>query len=156
MKKVLVAYYSKSGNTKKMAEIMAEELKERNLDVTVKSVEEVDIDTLPSYDGYIIGSPNYFGTMAYPVKKFFDDSVKFFKKLEGKVASAFCSTGMIGGGGETVCLDILKAFLIHGCVVVGYCTAGHYGSVSIGTPDERVRKELVTIADKFSQVINKM
>lgn len=156
MKKVLIAYYSKGGNTKKMAEILFDELKSRNLDVTVKSVEEVDIDSLPQFDGYIVGSPNYFGTMAYPVKKFFDDSVKFFKKLEGKVATAFCSTGMIGGGGETVCLDILKAFLIHGCVVVGYCSAGHYGPVSIGSPDERVKKELSILADKFSQVINRL
>ncbi|MCX7991275.1 MAG: flavodoxin family protein, partial [Proteobacteria bacterium] len=39
MKKVLVTYYSKSGNTKKMAEIIGEELKAKNFDVTVKGVE---------------------------------------------------------------------------------------------------------------------
>jgi multimeric flavodoxin WrbA len=47
-------------------------------------VEEVQIDTLPGYDGFIVGSPNYFGTMAWPVKKFIDESVKYYKKLEGK------------------------------------------------------------------------
>lgn len=155
MKKVLVAYYSKGGNTKKMAEMIADGLKSKGVDVTLESVENINIDTLPEFDGYIVGSPNYFGTMAYPVKKFFDDSVKFFKKLEGKVATAFCSTGMIGGGGETVCLDILKAFLIHGCVVVGYCGLGHYGPVSIGTPDERVKKEISTLVEKFLNVLNK-
>lgn len=155
MKKVLVAYYSKGGNTKKMAELIADGLKSKGVDVTLESVENINIDTLPEFDGYIVGSPNYFGTMAYPVKKFFDDSVKFFKKLEGKVATAFCSTGMIGGGGETVCLDILKAFLIHGCVVVGYCGLGHYGPVSIGTPDERVKKEISTLVEKFLNVLNK-
>jgi NAD(P)H dehydrogenase (quinone) len=156
MKKVLVAYYSKSGNTRKMAEMIVEGLKQKGVEAILKNVEEIDIDTLSEYDGYIVGSPNYFGTMAYPVKKFFDDSVKFFKKLEGKVASAFCSTGMIGGGGETVCLDILKAFLIHGCIVVGYCSLGHYGPVSIGTPDDRVKKEISTFVDKFAQIISKL
>lgn len=155
MKKVLVAYYSKGGNTKKMAELIAEGLKSKGVDVTVDSVENINVDSLPEYDGYIVGSPNYFGTMAYPVKKFFDESVKYFKKLEGKVATAFCSTGMIGGGGETVCLDILKAFLIHGCVVVGYCGLGHYGPVSIGSPDDRVKKEISTLVEKFVNVLNK-
>ncbi len=156
MKKVLIAYYSRGGNTKKMAEIIAEFIKEKGVDVTVSSVEEVNIDALPEYDGYIIGSPNYFGTMAYPVKKFFDDSVKFFKKLEGKAGAAFTTTGMIGGGGETVVLDILKAFLIHGCVVQGLCSAGHYGPVSIGAPDERIRKEAGILADKFVELLNKL
>jgi len=155
MKKVLVAYYSKGGNTKKMAEMITDGLRAKGVDVTIDSVESINIDTLPDFDGYIVGSPNYFGTMAYPVKKFFDDSVKFFKKLEGKVATAFCSTGMIGGGGETVCLDILKAFLIHGCVVVGYCGLGHYGPVSIGSPDERVKKEITTLVEKFVNILNR-
>jgi NAD(P)H dehydrogenase (quinone) len=155
MKKVLVTYYSKSGNTKKMAEMITDGLKKKGIDVVLESVETVNIVTLPEFDGYIVGSPNYFGTMAYPVKKFFDYSVKFFKKLEGKIATAFCSTGMIGGGGETVCLDILKAFLIHGCVVVGYCGIGHYGPVSIGSPDERVKRELDTLVEKFANILNK-
>lgn len=62
---------------------------------------------------------------------------------------------MIGGGGETVCLDILKAFLIHGCVVVGYCGLGHYGPVSIGSPDERVKKEITTLVEKFVNILNR-
>jgi multimeric flavodoxin WrbA len=31
-------------------------------------VEEINIDTLPSYDEFIVGSPNDFGTMAWPIK----------------------------------------------------------------------------------------
>lgn len=88
MKKVLVAYYSKGGNTKKMAEMIADGLRAKGVDVTIDSVESINIDTLPDFDGYIVGSPNYFGTMAYPVKKFFDDSVKFFKKTGGE--SSYC------------------------------------------------------------------
>ncbi len=156
MKKVLVAYYTRGGNTRKMAEIISEFIKAKGVDVTISSVEEVNIDALPEYDGYIVGSPNYFGSMAYPVKKFFDDSVKYFKKLEGKLAAAFCTTGMIGGGGETVVLDILKAFLIHGCVVQGLCAAGHYGPVSIGSPDERIKKEAEILAEKFVSLLNKL
>lgn len=156
MKKVLVGYYSKGGNTEKVASLIAETLKAKGVDAALKKVEEINIDDLPSYDGYIIGSPNYFGGMAYPVKKFFDESVKYFKKLEGKLGAAFTSTGMIGGGGETVLIDILKAFLIHGCLVLGYCSCGHYGPVSIGAPDDRIKREVDIMITKYVETINKL
>lgn len=156
MKSVLVAYFSKGGNTEKVASLIAEALKGKGVNVNLKDVENVDIDSLTSYDGYIVGSPNYFGGMAYPVKKFFDDSVKYFKKLEGKLGAAFTSTGMIGGGGETVLLDILKAFLIHGCLVLGYCSLGHYGPVSIGAPDDRVKREVEIMITKYVDTLNKL
>ncbi len=156
MKKVLVTYYSRSGNTEKMARMIADGLSTKDLAVDLKTVEEVDIDTLPSYDGFIVGSPNYFGTMAWPVKKFVDESVKYFKKLDGKAAAAFTSEGMIGGGGDTVVLDILKAFLIHGCIVQGLTSAGHYGPVAVGAPDGRIANEVVVMVEKFAALVNRI
>lgn len=156
MKKVLVTYYSRSGNTEKMARMIADGLVIRDLAVDLKKVDEVDIDTLPTYDGFIVGSPNYFGTMAWPVKKFIDESVKYFKKLDGKAAAAFTSEGMIGGGGDTVVLDILKAFLIHGCIVQGLTTAGHYGPVAVGAPDERIANEVGVLVATFAGLVNRI
>lgn len=156
MKKVLVTYYSRSGNTEKMARMIADSLVTRDLAVELIKVEEVDIDTLPSYDGFIVGSPNYFGTMAWPVKKFVDESVKYFRKLDGRAAAAFTSEGMIGGGGDTVVLDILKAFLIHGCIVQGLTSAGHYGPVAVGAPDERIANEVNVLATTFAELVNRV
>ena len=156
MKKVLVTYYSRSGNTEKMARMIADGLATKDVAVDLKMVEEVAIDSLPSYDGFIVGSPNYFGTMAWPVKKFVDESVKYFKKLDGKAAAAFTSEGMIGGGGDTVVLDILKAFLIHGCVVQGLTSAGHYGPVAVGAPDGRVADEVGVLVDKFAALVKRI
>jgi len=156
MKKVLVTYYSRTGNTEKMAKIIAQGLADKGIDVDLKKVEEVKIDTLTEYDGYIIGSPNYFGTMAAEVKKFIDESVKYYRKIEGKLVAAFTSTGMIGGGGETVCLDILKAFLIHGCLCLGFTRLGHYGPVSIGKPDERIERELAEMVNKYVEILNRI
>lgn len=156
MKKVLVAYYSRSGNTRRMAEMIGEGLKGKRVEVTLLNVEEINIDTLTSFDGYVVGSPNYFGTMAWPVKKFVDESVKYFKQLQGKAVAAFTSEGMIGGGGDMVVLDILKAFLIHGCVVQGLCSAGHFGPVAVGAPDERIAKEVDVLVEKFAELVNKL
>lgn len=156
MKKVLVTYYSRSGNTEKMARMIADGLATKDVAVDLKTVEEVAIDSLPAYDGFIVGSPNYFGTMAWPVKKFVDESVKYFKKLDGKAAAAFTSEGMIGGGGDTVVLDILKAFLIHGCVVQGLTSAGHYGPVAVGAPDDRIAGEVAVLVDKFAALVKRI
>lgn len=156
MKKVLVTYYTRSGNTEKMARMIADGLTVKGIHVDLKKVEEVAIDSLPEYDGFVVGSPNYFGTMAWPVKKFIDESVKYFKKLEGKAAAAFTSEGMIGGGGDTVVLDILKAFLIHGCVVQGLTGAGHYGPVAVGAPDERIANEVGFFSEKFASLVERL
>ncbi len=156
MKKVLITYYSRTGNTEKMAKMIAKELAEKGINVDLKRVEEVNIDSLMEYDGYIIGSPNYFGTMASEVKKFIDESVKYYRKIEGKLVAAFTSTGMIGGGGETACLDILKAFLIHGCLCLGFTRLGHYGPVSIGKPDERIEREIEEMVNKYADVLNRI
>lgn len=156
MKTVLVTYYSLSGHTKKMAELISDGLIARGIKADLIAVEEVAIDTLPGYDGFIVGSPNYFGTMAWPVKKFIDDSIKYFKKLEGKAAAAFTSEGIIGGGGDAVLLDILKTFLVHGCVVQGLTGMGHFGPVAVGAPDERVEKEVEILVDRFSALLEKL
>ncbi|GAB5047529.1 flavodoxin family protein [Thermodesulfovibrio sp. TK110] len=156
MKKVLVLYYSRTGNTEKMAKMIAQGLADKGINVDLKKVEEASVDSLPEYDGFIIGSPNYFGTMAAEVKKFIDESVKYYRKIEGKLVAAFTSTGMIGGGGETVCLDILKAFLIHGCICLGFTRLGHYGPVSIGKPDERIEREISEMVNKYAEVLKRL
>jgi len=80
MLKVLIIYYSRSGNTKNMAELIAEGVKAEK-EVEVKAVQETRVEELIKADGIVIGSPTYYGTMASEVKKFIDDSIKFHGRL---------------------------------------------------------------------------
>jgi NAD(P)H dehydrogenase (quinone) len=137
MAKVLVCYYSVTHNTEKMAVRIADVLRRHELDVDLKKVEETAVDDLLQYDCLLFGSPTYYGSMAWPVKKLLDESVKFHGKLRGRVGGAFSSAANIGGGNETTILDILHALLIHGMVVCGVYRYDHYGPVSIGRPDKR-------------------
>jgi len=137
MAKALVCYYSRTGNTKKMAVKIADTLKAQGLDVDLKNVENTAVDDLLRYDCLLFGSPTYYGSMAWPLKKLLDESVKFHGKLNGKVGGAFSSSANVGGGNETTILDILNALLIHGMVVRGDYRGDHYGPVSIGLPDKR-------------------
>ncbi len=89
MAKVLVTYYSSSGNTKKMAEKIAETVKKEQIETILKKVENVKVSELTDYDGIVIGSPTYYGTMAWQVKKLLDESVSLHGSLKGKIGGAF-------------------------------------------------------------------
>lgn len=156
MAKALVSYYSRSGNTKKMAGDIGDALIAEGIDADIISIEKVNADSLLAYDILVFGSPTYYGTMAYQVKKLLDESVKLHGKLDGKIGAAFSSAANIGGGNETTILDILNTFLIHGMVIQGDPRGDHYGPVSIGAPDERAKgnckrqgKRIAALAKKF-------
>ncbi|MFH1380978.1 MAG: flavodoxin domain-containing protein [Candidatus Omnitrophota bacterium] len=140
MSKVLITYYSSSGNTKKMAEYIAETIKKEGIETVLKKVEDVKVGELTGYDGIIMGSPTYYGTMAWQMKKLIDESVSLHGSLKGKVGGAFSSAANIGGGNETTVTDILHAMLIHGMIIQGEPTGDHYGPVAIGAPDVRALK----------------
>jgi len=136
MAKVLVVYYSKTGNTQKMAEAVAEGAREVvGVQAELASVDDTTPDHLLDADGVVFGSPVYYGAMAAPLKDLFDRSVCHHQKLTGKVAAAFASSGAVHGGNETTIMGILQACLIHGMVVQGRAGGDHYGAVSVGPPD---------------------
>jgi NAD(P)H dehydrogenase (quinone) len=138
MAKGIVVYYSRSGNTKAMAELIAKAMNKGGLATDCKLVTEIKSDDLFDYDAIVVGSPTYYGHMAGPVKQLFDDLVSRHGQLDGKVGGAFSSAANIGGGNETTIIGIIEAMLISGMVVQGDPTGDHYGPVSIGKPDERV------------------
>ncbi|MDD3725926.1 MAG: NAD(P)H-dependent oxidoreductase [Candidatus Ratteibacteria bacterium] len=156
MSKVLIIYYSSTGNTKKMAHLIETGVKEEEVDVEVKDVEGAGIEDMLAADGIIIGSPTYYGTMAAPVKEFLDKSVAIHGKLDGKIGAAFSSSANIGGGNETTITDILNALLIHGMVIQGDPLGGHYGVVSIGTPDTRVERECRRLGQRVAKLVKKL
>jgi NAD(P)H dehydrogenase (quinone) len=156
MAKVLVCYYSRTGNTEEMAEKIAEVMKGEGLDVDLAKVENTKVDELLDYDCLIFGSPTYYGSMAWPMKKLLDESVKFHGRLKGKIGGAFSSSANIGGGNETTILSILKALIIHGMIIKGEPSGDHYGPVSIGTPDKRALKNCEHYAKNLSALVKKL
>lgn len=136
--KMLIAYYSRTEHTQHMAEAVAKGASlVESLEVELKSVSDVEPNSLLDYDAIIIGSPTYYGTMAAEVKQLFDESIAIHGQLAGKVGGAFSSSANVGGGNETTVLDILKAMLIHGMVIPGRAMGDHYGPVAIGDIDQR-------------------
>jgi NAD(P)H dehydrogenase (quinone) len=152
MAKAIVIYYSRSGNTKKMAEFILEGIQKEGIETVLKDVGDVSSDELLKFNAIIIGSPTYYGSMSAEIKKLLDDSVKFHGKLEGKIGAAFASSANIAGGNETTILDILNAMLIHGMIIQGDPQGDHYGAVSIGAPDARSAKECVRMGSRIAKL----
>ncbi len=157
MAKVLISYFSKTGNTKKMAEHIREGLDSLgDVGVDLKSAKDTTIDDLRSSDGIVMGSPTYFGVMATEIKDLMDKSIQCYGKLVGKVGGAFSSSAMIGGGNETTIMSILQGLLIHGMIIQGVVKGDHYGPVSIGAPDEKVRDQCVEYGKMIGALVKKL
>jgi len=90
VKKVLIAYFSLTGKTEKMAEYLAEGARFVGCQATIKKISDLkNAGDLEGYDGYIFGSPTYHRDMAEPMKPFLFLAKK--ANLEGKLAGAFGS-----------------------------------------------------------------
>jgi NAD(P)H dehydrogenase (quinone) len=145
MPNAIVVYYSRSGNTAGMAAHISKAMEKEGIKVTCKKVSDTKVDELLEFDGIVIGSPTYYGTMAAEMKKFLDDSVKHHGKLDGRAGAAFSSAGVTGH--ETTVISILQALLIHGMVIQGDPKGYHYGATSIGMPEG----EAVDVCRRFGR-----
>jgi NAD(P)H dehydrogenase (quinone) len=156
--KVLVTYYSRTGNTKKLAEEIGKGVQEAGVDCVIKPVSDVTKEDLLSSQGIIIGSPVYFGSMASDVKKMIDDFVGIRKKMEGKIGAAFATSADESGGKETTIMSILQAMLIYGMIVVGdpLDATGHYGTSCIGAPDAETKENAAKLGKRVAELAKKI
>ncbi len=135
---VLILYYSRTNNTKKLAKAVAEGVAAAGVKAVLKNTEEVDKDDFRNSAGVIAGSPVYFGVMAAQLKQVFDDFVGVRREMENKVGAAFATGNHHTGGKETTILSILQCMLIYGMIIVGdpMDASGHYGVACCKEPDE--------------------
>jgi NAD(P)H dehydrogenase (quinone) len=90
MNKILVAYVSRTGNTRKMAEFIAEGIRFSGHDPILKKVSEIKNEKdLEGYNGFIFGCPTYHRDMTSGMKTFLFIAEK--SNLLGKMGGAFGS-----------------------------------------------------------------
>jgi NAD(P)H dehydrogenase (quinone) len=153
---VLVMYYSRTGNTKKLAEAIARGVEEiEAVQPVIKNVSEVTKRDFLESDGIIAGSPVYFGSMAAELKTIFDNFVEVRGQMSGKIGAAFATGGHHSGGKETTILSIIQAFLIYGMIVVGdpIDAGGHYGVTSMDEPDPETIKDGIMLGRRVALLV---
>ena len=117
---VLITYYSASGSTKKMAEAIYEGAKSvEGVQVKLLPVSEVKFQDLMEATAVIVGSPVYNSNLAPQVLEFLNSWPFDGRPMKDKIGAAFATGGGISIGEEGVMLDILRAMLIHGMIVMG-------------------------------------
>jgi NAD(P)H dehydrogenase (quinone) len=156
---VLVLYYSKGGNTKRLAEEIAEGVRMvPGVEPILKSTAEVTKEDFVNSSGIIAGSPCYFGQMAADLKRVFDEFVGVRKKMEDKIGAAFATSGDPSGGKETTMISIIQCFLIYGMIVVGdpLSATGHYGVACAGKPDRQTLDNARKLGSRVAELCKRL
>jgi NAD(P)H dehydrogenase (quinone) len=149
---ILIVYYSRFGVLKLLAERIAEgALREPNVQSEMLAVEDDPItnlrpnedadamrmrraktvNRLAAADAIVVGSPSYFGSMASPLKRLFEDCLVadvpattdrsrpwLHHRFVNKVGAAFAASGTPHGGNEQTLQSILTMFMHLGMIVV--------------------------------------
>jgi NAD(P)H dehydrogenase (quinone) len=144
--KVLIVYYSMYGHVYKMAEAIAEGVKQvKGSEVKICRVPETlpnevltkmgaldfqkktahinicTTDDLISADAIIFGTPTRFGNMCGQMRQFLDSTGGIWSKglLIGKIGSVFTSSATQHGGQESTILSFHITLLHQGMIIVG-------------------------------------
>jgi len=82
--RVFIVYDTKYGNTKLVAEKIAEGMRElKGIETEVSDVKKVDLKKIDSFDAILIGAPNHFGSPSRTIMKFIDKLGKLKLKAKG-------------------------------------------------------------------------
>ena len=78
-------------------------------------------EDLEHCSGLVLGSPTRFGTIAAPLKHFFDQTAPQWLKgtLNDKPAGVFTSSSSLHGGQESTLLSMMIPLIHHGMILVG-------------------------------------
>jgi len=87
MKRVVIIYDTKFGNTERLANALAEGLKEQGVEVDCVKVGAVEVSRLADYDLLVVGGPTHAFGISKPMKDFIEKLKNV--DLRGKKAFAF-------------------------------------------------------------------
>jgi NAD(P)H dehydrogenase (quinone) len=155
--KILVAYYSSTGNVHQIAQAVAAGAESAGAEVrlrrapelapeaavasnpawkahleAVADVPDVTPDDFVWADGYALGTPTRYGTPAAQLKQVIDTLGPQWQQgqLANKAATAFVSASNAHGGNESTLLTLNNVFSHWGAIIVptGYTSADPYSA----------------------------
>ncbi len=101
MAKALIVYATRTGETQKISDLIAEGMRFSGIEVDVVDAKTISSEkNLAGYDVYVFGSPTYHGDMLQAMKTFLFLAEK--AGLGGKAGGAFGSFGWSGEAGERI------------------------------------------------------
>jgi len=153
--KIAIVYYSKTGNTQKVAELIAEGAKKVNeAEVKCMSIEAIDSEFLVEAKAVIFGSPTIAGSFAWQLKQWLDTT----RNVGGKLGAVFATANYVGGGAEVAELSLIAELLVKGMLVYSSGAAEgqpfiHYGAVCIQDGDEGQKERAGIFGERIAKKV---
>lgn len=112
---ILVAYFSATGRTAAVGQLVAAGARLETNNVRVKDVADLECADLSWLDGLALGSPVYYGSMATEVKAFIDSVQRRcfawpVTQMRWKAGAAFATGAHESSGKESVLSSLLAFF----------------------------------------------
>ena len=151
--KLAIIYHSESGNTKKVAEMIAQGAeKAGNVETRTMSIDAVDEEFLAEAKAVMFGTPTYFATYSWQMKKWLDLTRP---KVAGKLGGVFATANFFGGGAEIAEQGLLMHLLALGMLAYSVGTAcglpfTHLGTVAIKTGSEFEQDRAKIYGERFA------
>ncbi len=153
--KIAIVYYSKTGNTKKIAEIVADGARKINgVNVKCMSIEDVDDSFIQEAKAVIFGSPTITGTFSWQIKQWLDSARHI--KFSGKLGAVFATANYVGGGADVAELTMIGQLLVKGMLVYSAGAAEgqpftHYGAVCIQGGDDSQQERAKIFGERIAR-----
>lgn len=115
--KMSVLYFSRTGNTKRMAEVIAEGMRAAgDVETGVFAIDAIDEAFVKESRCVVLGTPTYLAAMAGQVKVWLDQPNPNLG-LAGKLGGAFATQDYLHGGGDIAMQGILSHLMVKGMLV---------------------------------------
>jgi NAD(P)H dehydrogenase (quinone) len=163
--RILVSYYSETGNTEKLAQAVAKGAASvPGIDVTLRKTTEVKDEDILRFDGIVLGTPVHWSNLSVEAKRFLDRVGNALWKSksngDGRTAGAFCTGGGVSMGKDLARLSILSAFLTMRFMIIGGVDDQGFGTIgpeaTTGPSDPGVSDKEQTEAKQFGERFARM
>lgn len=157
--KFAIIYYSQTGHTREMGEVIAEGISSAGGEARLFSIEEeMDIDYINSCDGVIFGTPTWVASTCWQMKKWFDVDSRPLK-LGGKLGGVYATAHYAQGGADIAIMTLIGHLLVKGMLVYsGGASLGkpfiHLGSVALDAVEghyENCKSDFRIFGERFAE-----
>jgi len=156
--KISIIYFSKTGNTAKMAEVIKRGMEtEKNIEVRLFPLDNVDEEFVNDSKAVVFGTPTHMANTAWQIKKWLDESGSF--KLEGKIGAVFATARYVQGGAEVALLTTINHLMVKGMLVYSGGSAlgqpyTHLGAITLQDTMEENEEQFLVFGKRIATKVN--
>lgn len=151
-----VLYYSRSGNTKAMAEAIAQGMRKvEGVDAEIFPLDAINVDFVKESKCVVLGTPTYLASMAAEVKAWLDRPNADLG-LAGKIGGTFATQDYLHGGADIAIQGILGHLMVKGMATYsggGACGKPviHLGPVALKDHLDEARDTFVIYGERMAK-----